>query len=126
MLTPVLMEKLQEQFKTFPHPLDWVNPDLKNNKSIASLIEDAGKEYAKLYDLCNPEVHCSYSGTPRHAVLTNVTPRRLIPFTAWGQGTFFKDFKELEFDFRVTKILVRIIELAPSFLPRKIALLKGQ
>jgi len=42
------MEKLQEQFKTFPHPPAWVNPDLKNNKSIASLIEDAAKEYAKL------------------------------------------------------------------------------
>ena len=54
---------------------------------------------------------------PRYVVLDVVTPMRFVPSTAWGEGTFFKDLMELEFDFLVTDILVRITKLALSFLP---------
>ena len=115
-LTPALMKMLKDRFVTFPHHLAWVNPKSNKTTSIASIIEDADKKYAKLYHLCNPELHGNYTGMPRYGAIRAVTPLRLIPFTAWGKSTFFEDFKELEFDFLVTEILVRSIELAPSFL----------
>lgn len=118
-LTPAIEEKLKERFKTFPHPLAWVNPNSTTRKSIASIIEDADTTYAKLYHLCNPEVHGNYSGMPRYSLVASNTPVRYIPFTPWGEGTFFEDIRELEFDYRVTEILVRITELAPRFLPQK-------
>ena len=93
-----------------------MKPDSKNRTSIASIVEDADKKYAKLYHLCNPELHGNYSATPRYAAFDIGTPIRLVPFTAWGKGAFIEDFKDLEFDFLVTEILVRITELAPSFL----------
>ena len=61
-LTPALMEELKEQFQSFAHPLAWVDPDSRERTSIASIIEDADKKYAKLYHLCNPEVHGNYTG----------------------------------------------------------------
>ena len=115
-LTRAHMKMLKERFKTFPHHLAWVKPNSKNTSSIASIIEEADKKYAKLYQLCNPELHGTYSGMPRLAVLHPDTPRRHIPFAGWGKGTFFEDFKELEFDYLVTEILIRITELAPTFL----------
>ena len=119
-LTPDLMEEMEERFKTFPHsPLAWVKPKSSKRTSIASIIEDADKRYAKLYHLCNPEVHGNYTGMPRYGAIRAVTPLRIIPFTGWGEGQFFSDFKELELDFLVTEILVRTIELAPSYLPLK-------
>lgn len=118
-LTRADKKMLENRFKTFPHHLAWVNPDSKNRTSIASIIEDADQKYARLYHFCNPELHGNYSATPRYAALDIGTPIRLVPVTAWGKGTFFKDFKELEFDFLVTEILTRITELAPSFLSPK-------
>ena len=116
-LTRPLMKKLKEQFKSFPQPLAWVDPDSRKRSSIPSIIEDADKKYARLYHFCNPELHGTYSGMPRYAVLHPDTPRRLVPFMAFGESKFFENFRELEFDFLVTEILVRITELAPSFLP---------
>ena len=116
MLNRKLIKELKERFKSFPQPLAWVNPGSKKRTSPQSIIEEADKKYAKLYHLCNPEVHGNYSVMSRLAVLHPDTPRRHIPFTAWGEGTFFQDIKELEFDFLVTEILIRITELAPRFL----------
>ena len=93
-----------------------MDPGSKKRTSPQSIIEEADKKYAKLYHLCNPEVHGNYSVMSRLAVLHSDTPRRHIPLTAWGEGTFFQDFKELEFDFLVTELLIRITELAPMFL----------
>ena len=116
-LTRTHIRMLEDRFKTFPHHLAWVNPDSKNRTSIASIIENADKKYAKLYHLCNPELHGNYSATPRYVALDVATPIRLVPFTAWGKGTFFEDFKHLEVDFLVTEILVCITKLASRFLP---------
>ena len=115
-LTPALKKKLEDRFKTIKDHLAWVNPNSKKRTTIASIIEDADKKYARLYHLCNPEVHGNYTGMFRYVAIRGVTPARLIPFMGWGRDTFSEDFKELEFDFLVTEILVRTIELAPRFL----------
>ena len=112
---------LQLYSKYQSQPLAWVDPGSKRRTSPQSIIEEADKNYAKRYHLCNPEVHGNYSVMSRLAVLHPDTPRRHIPFTAWGEGTCFEDFKELECDFLVTEMLVRTIALAPGFCPRMIA-----
>ncbi|MXX58885.1 MAG: hypothetical protein F4X05_07430 [Rhodothermaceae bacterium] len=117
LLTYPLIEEMEERYKSFPHPLAWVRPDLKSQTSIASLIEGVDKKYAKLYHMCNPEVHGAYSGIPRYAVVHSDTPLRFIPFRGWGKGTFFEDFKEAEFDYIVTDILVSATHLLPMFVP---------
>ena len=116
-LTPALKKKLEDRFKTIKDHLAWVNPNSKKRTTIASIIEDADKKYARLYHLCNPEVHGNYTGMFRYVAIRAVTPVPLIPFMGWGKDTFFEDFKELECDFLVTEMLVRTIELAPRFLP---------
>lgn len=112
-----LKKALKEHFRAFPKPLAWLDPEDKKSMSTAAIIEAVDKKYAKLYYLANLEVHSNYVGTKGYVALSTNKPLRLIPIVAWGEDYFFKNYKELEFDFLVAEIVIRITELAPRFLP---------
>ncbi|MXW82908.1 MAG: hypothetical protein F4246_02975 [Rhodothermaceae bacterium] len=110
---------VRKRFKAFPNPFAWMDPNSGHNMDMnaPAIIGAADKKYAKLYHLGNLEVHRNYVGTKHYVLVSSNTPLRPIPIVTCGEGHFFKNYKELEFDFLAAELVIRTTELAPSILP---------